>query len=94
VGIEEVSRVRFISRGFSLSEIGEPPEGDGDKTIDGVRPCLLGILSCGCGFESTGDGEGPVESAESDIVVFEVVVGLEGSQSKPGFTIRLTVSPS
>lgn len=95
MGIVEVSRVRLISRGFSCSEIGDPPEGEGDKTIDGARPCLFGMLNCGCGFVSIGDGEGAVEAGESDIVaVAEVDVGLEGSQSKPGFTIRLTVSPS
>ena len=93
-GILEVSRTRGISVNFSPGA--GDVDGDGDKTIEGVRPCPPRVRAgcsgsrvicppsarCGAGA-ATDAGAG---AGDADI--------LDGSQLNPGLTISVTVSPS
>jgi hypothetical protein len=80
----EVSRVSVMSCGFKLpSGSREATDGDGDKTMEGVRVCLWPGVSLADPV-SKGAMSWPEEG--NDVFV--------GSQWKPGLTIKFMVSPS
>lgn len=72
--------MRLISSGFSGSPEGDPADGDGERTTDGMRECPNFKLS------------GALFSLVLE-VIFVVIVEF-GSQLYPGLIIKLTVSPS
>ena len=81
----EVSRVSVISCGFRFpSGSREATDGDGDKTMEGVRVCLWPGVSFVADWVSIGD----MSWSEVGKEVFV------GSQWKPGLTIKFMVSPS
>lgn len=86
--------MRLISCGLP-SGSREITEGDGERTIDGVRVCLNPVVSFG--RESKDDGGFISAPNNKD---FDFVSGSEGvavcvgSQLKPGFIIKFIVSPS
>ena len=81
----EVSMVRVMSCGFELpSGSSEARDGEGDKTMEGVRVCLCPAESFVADSMSNGAISGPEVGNE---------VFVE-SQSKPGLTIKFMVSPS
>lgn len=88
---------------LSAGTPGNSPDGEGDKTTDGIRWCLdcdcaglglgskerAGLLPTTCSELIEGDREdGEADGAGG------VGGGFVGSQTNPGLTIKLTVSPS
>ena len=73
VGIAEVSRISGISEGFPFSLEEETLEGDGDRTIEGPRPCW----EVNFGFRREGSGDCESERDGADVVSGR---GAEGSQ--------------
>lgn len=99
-GIFEVSRVRWIGEG-ERSSGREVEDGEGDRTIEGIRPCLPVLEEpppwgsrdiCTSPSLSFGAGDGDGDSA-GEAVAGAVTVEASQFHSKPGFTIRFTVSP-
>lgn len=85
VGMVEVSRVRVMSCGFKFpSGSSEATDGEGDKTMEGALVCLW----AGVSFVADSMSNGFMSRSEQGKDVFV------GSQSKPGLTIKLIVSPS
>lgn len=68
-------------------------DGDGERTMDGVRVCLKPVLSFGRESE---DNDDFMSGSNKDFVSGsdDGKGAVEGSQSKPGLTIRFIVSPS
>lgn len=81
VGILDVSSVRFISLGLSsLLGLGIVWEGEGDKTTEGIREWLWCVpLVLSEAIDGDVVGDGASKS---------------GFQVDPGFTTKLTISPS
>lgn len=85
VGMTEVSMVSVMSWGFTFfSASREATDGEGDKTMDGVRVCLWPAVSFEADSVLSESMSGP--DVGNDVFV--------GSQSKPGLTIKFMVSPS
>ena len=90
----EVSKTRGMSVNFSPG-VGDA-DGDGDKTIEGVRPCPPRVRA-GCSGNSVICspsalcGAGAATGADAGVGDVDI---LDGSQLNPGLTISVTVSPS
>lgn len=89
-GILDVSRRRGISFSFSPGE--GDVDGDGERTIDGVRPCPP-RLRAGCSGSSVICSPSTLFGAGAATDARGVDI-LDGSQSNPGLIISVTVSPS
>ena len=75
--------MRSISCGL-LSCSRDTTEGDGDKTMEGVRLCPCGTCTCISGSAESVIFGGGLDGEDT----------LAGSQSNPGLSIRFMVSPS
>lgn len=88
----DVSRVSGIGDG--LSERGkEDVEGDGDRTTEGIRPCLPVLVDPASGssfIETSPPASFPTALLGSGVAG----AGAVQSHSKLGFNMRFTVSPS
>lgn len=74
-------------------------EGEGDNTTLGIRVCFPGRGRALTSSDPERDENGPLTETSAAGIGLGVAisgddVGAVGSQSKPGFIIRFTVSPS
>ena len=88
----DVSSVRGMGEGLSVRGR-EDEEGEGDKTTEGMRPCFPGLEVLVPGSSDI-EASTPPSFRDEPLASGVSGIGAVQSHSKPGFNMRLIVSPS